>query len=115
MLPKKVSVLGRKHVVKKSLPKDLPKTVKDAMNRDFDGLFYGAKAEIWINPKQDLEAQWRTMFHEVGHAIMYRNGLRFSDLVDERVEEVIVETFGNVFFELFDSMYPEFWKGDDDG
>jgi len=109
-LPKKISVLGRKHTVTTRIDRKLPKEVA----RDYDGLFHGSTGKIWVNPRQNDENQWRTLFHEIGHAIMYRNGLRFSDLVDERVEEVIVETFGNVYFELFDSLYPNFWKDEDE-
>jgi Zn-dependent peptidase ImmA (M78 family) len=112
-IPKSVNILGRKSKISTKFKKGTSQELKSIMARDYDGLFHGSSGEIWINPRQDLECQWRTLFHEIGHGVMYRNGLRFSDLVDERVEEVIVETFANVYFELFDSMYPNFWKDEE--
>lgn len=45
----------------------------------------------------------------MGHAVMHRNGMRFSGEVTEGCEEIIVETNANVFFEFFNGMFPDFY------
>ena len=115
MLPRMISVLGKKYKITKKYPREKGKEdVNKDLQREFMGLFIADKDLIWINPKQSEEDQWRTLFHELGHATMYRNGVRFSGEVPEGLEEIIVETFSSVFFECFDNLYPGFYREEDD-
>lgn len=114
MLPRSVEVLGKKYKITKKFPKEKGKEdINKELQREFMGLFISDKDLIWINPKQSEEDQWRTLFHELGHATMFRNGVRFSGEVPDGLEEIIVETFASVFFECFNKLYPEFYREED--
>lgn len=92
---KKVDVLGQKYKIimsNKGITKDILDTCHGYCMRD-EGL-------IWINPKLNLEHSYRTLFHEMGHAVMYRNGVAFSGSIPMELEEILVETFSSMQYEF---------------
>ena len=64
------------------------------------GVYFPHRDLIWLNKSYDLAYQWRTLYHEIVHVVMTRNGLRYSGTIDPKIEEIIAETCGMVFFEL---------------
>lgn len=93
---KSATILGQKYKVTTKTPKDLdPETA---------ATLYGCcildKNLIWINDKLNLEHKYRTLFHEMGHAVMYRNGVSFSGAIPMELEEILVETFASMQYEF---------------
>ncbi len=70
MLPKSINVLGQKYKVLRKLPKK-HEYLKDQVL----GLFVMDDNYIYIDPELEGEKMWRVFFHEMKHAIDFRNGL----------------------------------------
>lgn len=91
---KKLNVLGKDYKISKKLSPDLAIQINED---DFMGLCMDDRGEIFINKAyKHGEKYWATLFHELGHATMYRNGIRNSSLVPIELEEIIVETMASV-------------------
>lgn len=104
MFPKKLDIMGLTFkIVHKPLDPD---------DKKYHGLCCMEKKVIYINPEQSKEDMWRTLFHEMGHATLLRNGFRFSSILDNDTEEILVETYANVIFENFNNMFPKFYDLD---
>lgn len=95
---KKVDIMGLKVKVTTKTPKELLIT-------DTAKLYYGhydrESNHIWIN--KDIgnnETRYRTLFHEMGHATFQRSGVSFSGAIPMELEEILVETNANVFYEF---------------
>lgn len=54
---------------------------------------------IKLDSNDDEEQRARTLLHEIGHGIF--NELSFNQPINEQLEEVIVDNFANVFYDLF--------------
>lgn len=93
---KKVNILGMDFKVTSKLAKGDVKEIADQVM----GYCHKEDSRIWINPKYSKEHYWRTLFHEMGHATMYRNGINFSGMIPYELEEILVETFASVFYEF---------------
>lgn len=93
---KSVKVLGQKYKITSKAPKDLsPEQVQG-----YFGTCDREKGSIWLNDRLDTEHKYRTLFHEMGHAVMYRNGVAFSGSVPIELEEILVETFASMQYEF---------------
>jgi len=93
---KSASILGQRYKITTKTPKDLtPEMV--------EGLYGHCNREehiIWINEKLSMEQKYRTLFHEMGHSVMYRNGVAFSGAIPMELEEILVETFASMQYEF---------------
>lgn len=98
-LPKVVSVLGQKVKIITNFPKNFTKAEVDEYSKCY-GVYFPDLKTIWINTTLSNEIQWQSLYHELGHAIIHRSGVRFSGTVDPKIEEIIVETMGSVFYEF---------------
>lgn len=69
---------------------------KPGISADCWGLCNFAKHQIVINQKtRDKQGQEQTFCHELAHAIMFEQGLRFTDYeIPIEVEEAIIDAFG---------------------
>lgn len=99
-LPRTYTVFGQKVTITNKLP---PKYAKfyDTETQYLWGLYIPHELTIYVNPNQSLEMQWRTLYHELGHALMYRIGLPYSEEFGAGLHEQIVETYANFIFESF--------------
>ncbi len=93
MIPKEIVILGEKWRIK-----FCKKTFK---SQDYYGVCYRDKRLIVINPDLDLMEQYKTLWHEIGHALFTRNGVTFSGGVSAEMEEIIVETYANLIQDIF--------------
>lgn len=106
---KRVDVLGRKYKISSKPPKKHPHLPMEYMGLCMDDI-----AQIYLNPNlREGEEYWTTLFHEIGHAIMYRNGVRFSGAIPLELEEIIVETMASGYYSLMKQMFKEMMKDDD--
>lgn len=105
---KRVDILGKTYKVGEKLPK----SEKFAMiPNEYMGLCMDDVAHIYLNSElREGEEYWTTLFHEFGHGVMYRNGLRFSGAIPMEIEEIIVETMANAYYGLFKTMLKDLTK-----
>jgi Zn-dependent peptidase ImmA (M78 family) len=99
-LPKSFLVFGQKIKITNKLPMAYAK-MYDEQNYNLWGLYLPHETTVYVNPKQSMEMQWRTLYHELGHALMYRIGLPYSEEFGAGLHEQIVETYANFIFESF--------------
>lgn len=97
-LPKTFTVFGQKVKITHNLPE---KYKASYQGYNLHGLYIPSEYLIYINPSQSQEQQWRTLYHECGHALMYRIGLPYSDEFGEGLHEQIVECYANFIYETF--------------
>jgi len=106
---KSASILGQRYKITTKTPKDLtPEMV--------EGLYGHCNREnntIWINDKLSLEQKYRTLFHEMGHSVMYRNGVAFSGAIPMELEEILVETFASMQYEFMRDFIKRMLKHED--
>jgi Zn-dependent peptidase ImmA (M78 family) len=97
--PKSVSVLGMKIKVK---------LVNNLMveNRPVYGYFSSEESTIAIMSNQSCEMIWRTFFHELTHALTYRNGLNFTGISYE-MNEIVAETNASLIYEFITQYWGE--------
>jgi len=93
---KSVNVLGQKYKVTTRPAKEMPAEMVEALEGNCDR--YASR--IWINQRSTVEQYYRNLFHEIGHAAMYRNGVAFSGMVPHELEEILVETFASANYEF---------------
>jgi len=93
---KSVNILGQKYKITTKNPKGLSKEIID----NYYGWIDKEKGSIWIKDTLTNEHKFRTLFHEMGHGVFYRNGINFSGLIPAELEEIIVETFASVMYEF---------------
>lgn len=103
---KRVDVLGKKYRVTRKFPSEL----SDYREEDLMGQCFDAKQVLFVNKEMSGEHYWTTLFHEIGHAVMYRNGLRFCGVFPSHLEEIVVETFSAVNYELTKKILAEIEK-----
>ena len=104
---KSVNILGQKYKLTFKAPKDL--TPEQA--EGYFGVCYRDKSLIWISQKLDIEHRYRTLFHEMGHGVMYRSGVSFSGAIPLELEEIIVETFSSMQYEFLRDFLKKASKG----
>lgn len=114
MLPRSVNVLGQKYKITHKHPKKyrsefFSKEQLKEWEFGVDGRFFADTRTIWVSPHLSNEDQWRTLFHEIGHAVLIRNGVAYSGSIPSALEEILVETNASVFFEFVNSMFPKFY------
>ena len=97
-LPKSYTVLGQKIKITQKLE---PQYLDRYAEYNLYGLYMHDKLEIYVSPDQSLESQWRTLFHELGHALCYRSGLAFDDQFRDGLHEQLVELYANFIYESF--------------
>ena len=90
-IPKKIHVLGIEIKIRHN---------SELQDKGLQGLAWLYDKIIEINPNLNLEMQWRTLYHEMGHFVLHRTGINISGQVPEPLEEIIVETFSNTIYEL---------------
>ena len=93
---KYTTILGQKYKISTKTPKDISPETLD----QYHGYCQREKNFIWINDRLDMEHKYRTLFHEMGHAVMYRNGVTFSGAIPIEMEEILVETFASMQYEF---------------
>ena len=112
---KDVVVLGQKYKIIRKLPTELVKAMRrEGEECNFVALFMGQEKKIYVDPHVSNEEFWRALMHEMGHGVMYRNGVHFSGAVPVELEEIIVETFASAFYEFTTSMVKGWLKYDTD-
>lgn len=98
---KSIKILGMKYKITNKMP-DVLKTIPDG------NVIYGyidhITKTIWINTEYSNEEQWRAFWHEVLHGAMRRNGVAFSGLIEQGLEEILVETFASVIYEVIEQL-----------
>ena len=99
-LPRNFTVFGQRVQITNKLPIQYAKQY-DLTQYNLWGLYVPHEQLIYVNPNQSLEMQWRTLYHELGHALMYRVGLPYSDEFGAGLHEQIVETYANFMYESF--------------
>lgn len=99
-LPRSFNVFGQKVSITNKLP---VKYARRYAGEDYNlwGLYIPHELLIYVNPNQSMEMQWRTLYHELGHVLMYRVGLPYSEEFGAGLHEQIVETYGNFIYETF--------------
>jgi len=89
-----LNVLGKRYRMTKKKCKGQPD--------GYMGLCSDDTATIYLAKNlREGEEYWTTLFHELGHGVLYRNGVRFSGAVSMEVEEIIVETMSNAYYNCF--------------
>lgn len=99
-LPRSYTVFGQKVAITNKLPVEYAARYPEGVYHLW-GLYIPHEQTIYVNPKQSIEMQWRTLYHELGHALMYRIGLPYSDEFGDGLHEQIVETYANFMYESF--------------
>lgn len=99
-LPRTYTVFGQKVTITTKLPIDYAKRYMES-GYQLWGLYIPQECKVYVNPNQSLENQWKTLYHELGHALMFRIGLPYSDDFDDGLHEQIVETYANFMYESF--------------
>tara|TARA_R110000751_G_scaffold260103_1_gene359416 strand:+ start:161 stop:526 length:366 start_codon:yes stop_codon:yes gene_type:complete len=105
---KRVNVLGQIYKVKsdnKKVPQDIIDSQYGHCDRD--------SSYIWINEKLSNEQKYRTLFHEMGHSVVYRNGVAFSGALPMELEEILVETFASMQYEFLRDLIKGLMKYED--
>ena len=97
-LPKSYTVLGQKIKITQKLE---PYYRAKYAEYNLYGLYIHDKLEIYVSPDQSLESQWRTLYHELLHALFYRTGLAFDDQFRDGQHEQICESVANFIYEAF--------------
>lgn len=97
-LPRTYNVFGQKVTITNKLPL---KYMRNFDGYNLWGLYMPQENQIYVNPNQSNEQQWRTLYHELGHALMYRVGLPYSEEFGDGLHEQIVETYANFIYESF--------------
>ena len=110
-LPKTVTILGLKHKIITKPNKKVEAILKEGGD-DYNlyGLYMGETNTIYINPTKSKEMQWRTLLHECFHALITRNGIRFTCMLDPQVEELLAETGSNCYFEIIEEIFGKFYE-----
>jgi hypothetical protein len=106
MALKNINILGKKYKVKTFTSNN------SEDNSKYFGLCQDDIATIYLaNDLREGEEFWTTLFHEIGHASMYRNGMRFTGALPPEMEEIIVETFSQVQYSFTKHILKEMVKG----
>ena len=104
---KSVNILGQKYKVTHKAPKDLT----PEQSEGYFGICNREDGSIWISERLNIEHKYRTLFHEMGHAVMYRNGVSFSGAIPIELEEILVETFSSMQYEFLRDFLKKASKG----
>lgn len=93
IIPNGIIILGEKWKIK---------FCKKALgNPNYDGICLREQREIVINPDLDLLEQYKTLWHEIGHALLSRSGVIYSGGLSAELEEIIVENYANLIHDIF--------------
>lgn len=97
MIPKNITVLGLKIKIKQ---------VKDLKLEGHlvHGYFDPQNAVICIEKDISDEHKWRTLFHELSHALTFRNGLSFTGFPSS-MDEILAETNSSMIYELMTQLF----------
>lgn len=98
-LPKSVSILGQNYNVVRKLPKG--HDMQDQVDQ-LHGLFDHAKKLIFVSPSISGEEAWRTLWHEIVHAVQYRSALTF--VMDATMMEIAAETTSSAIYEVIQEL-----------
>lgn len=97
-IPKSFNVFGRKVKITQKLPE---KYAAKYAGWDLYGLFMYEDFTIYVDPSRSLDQQWQTLYHELGHALIYRTGLALDEGFDDGKHEMLVEMYANFIFDTF--------------
>ena len=100
-LPKSYDVFGLKIKVTDKFDYNWVNGSEPFSIDQLQGLYIPQERTIWINPRLNMEEKWRTFYHEVGHALMFRMALPYGDELSNGLHEMIVEGYGNFMYEKF--------------
>jgi hypothetical protein len=90
---KSLNILGKTYKVK-----NMPAKVRE----EYMGICQDDIGTIYMSKKlREGEEYWTTLFHELGHGVIYRNGTRFSGMVPPELEEILVETMSQAYYTTF--------------
>lgn len=105
MTLKSINILGKRYKIKK---------LTSNFDENYLGVCQDDIATIYLNTKlREGEEYWTTLFHEVGHGVMYRNGIRFSGAIPLELEEIIVETMSQAYYVMFKAILKDIKNGKD--
>jgi hypothetical protein len=113
---KSVDIFGKKYKISSNYKKlKIPSEQIDPSEDGF--LLYGyclrEEGLIFINPNLSEGQKYRTLLHEMGHGLMYRNGILFTGQIPPELEEQLVENFSNMHFEFMQQWIAQLLKLDD--
>lgn len=86
---KKVNILGEEYKIVRKLGKKYSESIPVD---DYYGLCLREEKLIFINPKLKGKEYYRTLLHEMGHALQEANGMVYTCVLDQNLEEMLVET-----------------------
>lgn len=107
---RKVRILGEIYRVVRKLPKQF----KELDASEFYGLCFREEKIIWVNPKCEGRDFYRTLIHEMGHALQESNGIVYTGVLDPAVEEILVESNAKMVDCLIHDMLKDFLREKDD-
>ena len=87
------SIVINNRKIKISVVKKIPDEDKRTLGCWFPGM-----RRIYIRKRQNKDEMNRTLLHEIWHAYLWTLGLH--NLVNLKTEEVLCDTFSNLFIEL---------------
>ena len=93
MIPKSIVIMGEKWKIKFCK--------KLLGNPNYYGVCLRESRTIVINPDLELMEQYKTLWHEVGHALLGRCGVIYSGGLSSELEEIVVENYANVLHDIF--------------
>ena len=91
-LPKSITVMGTKYLVKEKYELTHNSTL-------VDGLYDPNAHTIWVNKGLPQTNKWHALFHEIGHGVMEENSINQS--LSDDMEHIIVEAYAKLLVRLF--------------
>tara|TARA_R110002051_G_scaffold160021_1_gene231481 strand:- start:2514 stop:2879 length:366 start_codon:yes stop_codon:yes gene_type:complete len=107
---KKVEILGEIYKVTTKIPTKYREEVDPSL---YSGLCFREDKIIWISPTLSGQEFYKTLIHEMGHALLYTNAVFFTGAISPELEEIIVETNSNMVNKFIVSMFKDILKGDE--
>ena len=101
-LPNRITILGQKYRIIVNKHK--------LTNPSYYGECDFEKKQIVINDELDIEEKWRTLGHEVFHAMVARCGVRFSGSLKPEIEEILAESNGNLVADILFNSSISYYK-----
>ncbi len=88
---------------KVTISHEVPEKHADTELSLYQGLYFPLEKHIFINPELNEENQLRTLYHEMGHALMYRASIPCMEKFDIDLHELIVDVYSTFIYEFFHS------------
>lgn len=91
-----INVHGQKVKIKLS-----EKPIVDQEARPLAGYYDDDTKEIVLNPELSEREKFKTLVHEIGHALLYRIGIPQTSMTHD-LHELIVEAYSNLIYDHFE-------------